>query len=328
MTAVVDRQQGAAVGAECHLEDRTPEHPGRADGRGGGHVPERVPIRPRIRSRRPCRRARTRVRPGDARVGQFGRGGLARGDVPEPRGTGAGQPGADGQEEPAVRAEGEPMDGLGMAQRLADGSARGDVDQPDRRVAGSDGETTAVGAEGQPGDVPLEAERLAPRHAGGQVPEHDLRDRLGRARRQHPAVGTEGQAQDDRAGGKRRPQAGTRLDIPEVDGAAVIAGGEDLAVGPEGQRRDVVDMRQQRRGGPRRRRIPDLASGARAGLLVGSARVTAGRDVMAVGAESHRADVVTSDAASAGRPAARCPSRPGGPGRRSGSPGGPGPGPD
>ena len=49
------------------------------------------------------------------------------------------------------------------------------------------------------------------------------------------------------------------LDIPEVDDAAVIAGGQDFAVGPEGQARDPVDVRQQRRRRPAGVRIPDPA---------------------------------------------------------------------
>ena len=46
-----------------------------------------------------------------------------------------------------------------------------------------------------------------------------------------------------------------------MDGAAVIAGGQHLAVGAEGQRRDLVDVRQQRRDRPAGRRVPDLARG-------------------------------------------------------------------
>ena len=112
----------------------------------------------------------------------------------------------------------------------------------------------------------------------GQVPEHDLMKRLGRARRQHPAIGTEGQAQTIEPASKGGLAHVPGLDIPEMDGAAVIAGGKDLAVGPEGQRRDIVDMRQQRRRRPRRRRVPDLARGARAAPIVESAVMAGGRE--------------------------------------------------
>ncbi len=101
---------------------------------------------------------------------------------------------------------------------------------------------------------------------------------LGRAHGQHPSIGAEGQAQDDRARAERRAQAGPGFDVPEVDGAAVVAGGQDLAVGPEGQDRRPVDMRQQRRDRPGRAGIPDLARVARAAAFTEPAFTACGRD--------------------------------------------------
>ena len=114
MTAVVDREQGAAVGAERHLEDMNPGASGAARSAWRKRRPRDAPSRPRIPLRRPCRRARTRARPRRC-SGWVDRRRGRPGPVAASQSRAAlvsDYPAADGQEEPAVRAEGEPADSL------------------------------------------------------------------------------------------------------------------------------------------------------------------------------------------------------------------------
>ena len=135
MTAVVDRQQGPAVGAERHGERRVPQHPGRADRHGGSHVPEvDRSVLASGREERAVGRERA-VRPKRCSGGTVRRRRAGRWPTSQSRA-------ALVPDRPKLTVRSSRPSGLKAIPRTYSawrsgspiGPARGDVDQPDRRV--------------------------------------------------------------------------------------------------------------------------------------------------------------------------------------------------